>query len=420
MSQTQKMRGPGARAEQGWPPADTRARVRLGASPSTAPEVLHSLAADDDVTVRAAVAMNVATPGAADLLLARDSDERVRSLLARKLAGLVQPGRPGGVSGAESARLSETVLAALAQLVEDEAERVRGAIADVVKEMPDAPRGLILRLANDTAVSVFDPVIRLSPMLTEEDLLRLARAPRTPTTVESLARRADLPASVCDAIAATADSVAITRLLENRSAAIREATLDSLIARCGAESAWHAPLVRRPQLSVGAARALADIVAANLLDELASRADLSADLAEELRRRLAVHLQPGAAQPLPEPRLEDALAEATRLAEDGLLTEEVLLTAIQRGEARRATALLAVAAEVSAAVVDRAATLRSSKGLVSLVWKAGMTMRVGGPIQVLLARVAPQAVLRATAQGGFPLATEEMRFQIDLLTRMGR
>lgn len=399
---------------------DERARVRLGAAPDTAPIVLTRLASDAEVTVRAAVAMNPATPGEADMLLANDGDARVRTLLARKLAGLIPSTRAGGISQAECDRLGNTVLATLTHLVEDEAVRVRTAIADVLKDMPEAPRALILRLANDSALSVFDPVIRLSPLLTEEDLLALTRSPRSPATMGSIARRADLPESVCDAIAATADSTAIARLLENRSAAIREATLDSLILRAANETDWHAPLVRRPRLSPASTRALADMVATQLLDELASRADLSAGLAVELRRRLAIRLEPGAATPRPEPRLEDAMAEAARLAAEDNLTEDTLLLAIQRAEARRATALLAVAAEVPASVVERAATLRSAKGLVSLVWKAGMTMRVGGPIQVLLARAAPTAVLRATANGGFPLALEEMRFQIDFLTRMGR
>ena len=73
----------------------------------------------------------------------------------------------------------------LAELVEDEAVRVRAAIADVVKDMPQAPRELILRLAHDSAVPVSEPVIRLSPLLTTEDLLALlarrpARAPPPP------------------------------------------------------------------------------------------------------------------------------------------------------------------------------------------------------------------------------------------------
>ena len=85
-----------------------------------------------------------------------------------------------------------------------------------------------------------------------------------------------------------------------------------------------------------------------------------------------------------------------------------------------ATALLAVAADVPVSVVDRAATLRSAKALVSLVWRAGFSMQVAGPLQSLLARAAARARAARRLRRHFPLAVEEMRWQIDFLMRMGR
>jgi hypothetical protein len=82
--------------------------------------------------------------------------------------------------------------------------------------------------------------------------------------------------------------------------------------------------------------------------------------------------------------------------------------------------LLAVAAGTSVTVVDRAASLRSAKGLVSLVWKAGFTMRSAVALQSLLARLAPEAILTSSPGGNFPLAVEEMRWQLEFLGRMGR
>jgi uncharacterized protein (DUF2336 family) len=394
---------------------EERARVRLGAAADTPPALLLELAADPRVTVRAAVAMNQAAPAQVDTLLAGDADERVRTLLARKLASLL-PGLPDS----QRSRLGDAAIATLAGLVEDTALRVREAIADVLKDMPHAPRALILRLAQDSAIEVFGPVIRLSPLLTEADLLALMAQPGAAATATAIARRAGLPAAVADAIAASADTGAITKLLENPSAAIREATLDGLIARAAPQEAWHQPLVRRPGLSAPAARALSEIVATQLLAELSSRADLLPDLAAELRQRLAARLTPPPDPPRAEPDIAEAMATARRLYADGNLDEAALLAVVERGETRMATALLAVAAGVTASVVDRAATLRSTKGLVALVWTAGFTMRVATPLQTLLARIAPAAALRATAKGGFPLAVEEMRWQIEFLGRMGR
>ena len=392
---------------------DEAARVRIGSSPQTDPEVLLSLASDPSVTVRAAVALNRAAPAHVDQLLARDTDERVRTLLARKLATLIPE-----LSDSQRDTLQAQALETLSRLVEDEAERVRVAIAEVVKDMPAAPHDLILRLAHDSAVSVCDPVIRLSPLLTAEDLLNLVGT-GAPVARLAVARRPHIAEIVSDAIAATDNAEAITVLLSNKSAAIREATLDTLIAKAAEVTAWHAPLVHRPRLTARAARALSDIVTTQLLDTLASRGDLDPSISRELRTRLATRLKPS--EPArPEPNIEQAMHEVKILYAEGRLNEHTLLDAIQRGEARLATAMIAVATDLPATVVDRAATLRSAKGLVSLIWRAGFSMRAAGPLQTLLARLPPESVLRGTATGGFPLAVEEMRWQIDFLARMGR
>src|SRR5581483_1935732 len=114
-------------------------------------------------------------------------------------------------------------------------------------------------------------------------------------------------------------------------------------------------------------------------DELARRGDLDPEVSLDLRRRLGERLRaekPGAAADG-----KAAMEVAKGLADAGALDEVALIEAIERGEARIAGAMLAVAAAVPIAVVDRAARLRSAKGLVSLIWKAGFTMRCAAPLQ---------------------------------------
>ncbi len=393
------------------------ARVRLGASTATGSDELQRLARDPSVTVRAVLAINPAAPPQANETLARDTDERVRLLLARKLAALAP-----SLSAVDQAKLHRETWETLTALVADEAVRVRTTIAEAVKDMPTAPRELILRLARDTAMSVSEPVVRFSPLLTTDDLLALlAEAPPAGIAL-AVARRSHLDEAVSDAIAASAGNAAIRALLANSSAQIREATLDALIARAVEHTDWHEPLVRRPSLPPRAARMLSEIVATHLLEVLATRADLAPAVAEELRCRLVARLQPDAKAPADavEPTAEQALALARALAERGKLAEEAVLEAARRGEAQYATALLAVAAGTSVSVVDRAASLRSAKGLVSLVWKAGFTMRSAVALQSLLARLAPDAVISGGQCGNFPLGVEEMRWQLEFLDRMGR
>jgi uncharacterized protein (DUF2336 family) len=395
--------------------ADEASRVRQGADKHSEPDLLLALAADRSVTVRAALALNSASPPQLNAALSRDPDERVRILLARRLAALVP-----GLVGEEQMRLQRQTYGALMALATDTAVRVRAAMADVLKDMPQAPRTLILQLAQDQAVMVSAPIIRFSPLLTTDDLLSLIAVARSSETVMVVAERPGIDTRVSDAIAATADSAAIRALLCNRTAQIREATLDALVASAAGHVDWHEPLVRRPRLPARAARALADIVATHLFEVLAERSDLPQALAEELRNRLAARLDAG----MPAPRrgsqtMDEALVQANDLVRAGRLDENAAMDAARRGDPKLAAALLAVAAGVPVSVVDRAASLRSAKGLVSLAWKAGFSMRAGSALQTLLGRLGPDATLPAGPGGSFPLAIEEMRWQLDFLGRMG-
>src|SRR6185312_2195789 len=240
---------------------------------------------------------------------------------------------------------------------------------------------------------------------TAADLVGLVTAARSPVTARAAAMRHGIGQDVSDAVAASADSDAIRALLSNPSAQIREATLDALAEQAASHRDWHEPLVRRPVLSPRAARSLASIVATHLVEALAARPDFDPLLAEELRCRLEARLSGAASAGDP---AEIALATAMALATRRELTEEVILAAARRGELPLVEALLAVAADVPVAMARRAAALRSAKGVLSLVWKAGFSMQVASVLQPLLARVAPDKALVAEAGGGFPLAADEM------------
>lgn len=390
-------------------------RVRLGSSARTPPHVLAQLALDPAVTVRAAVAMNPACPPHVDEAISRDTDERIRTLLARKLAQLVP-----SLSGAEHTLACGQMHAMLAALAADAAVRVRAVIADCVKAMPEAPRELILQLAQDPALSVCDPVVRLSPLLTDADLLGLLATPPHPAVTTSVASRHGLSATVADAVATQADSAAIRALLSNHSAAIREATLDALIEQAAPHPDWHGPLVQRPALTPRAMQALSGFVAAQQVDILAQRADLDPATTAELRRRVAAGLLSGAALPTHDGGDEELMASLRQLYAAGALNEAALIDAARAGNPRRAAAVLAVASGSTLEAVDRAAALRNARGLISLVWKAGFTMRGALVVQATLGQLGPHALLPAGPGGGFPLTEDQMLWHLEVLGQSAR
>ncbi len=211
-------------------------RLRVATHTELRPEVLYFLAQDGDPTVRAAIAANPATPVQADLVLAHDGDDAVRQDLARKIA-LLAPG-----------------------LTAQEQDRVA-----------DAPPEIIHRLARDCEIVVAGPVLQFSPLLSDSDLLEIIGTSPIAGAREAVARRRAVSMPVSDVIGASDDVAAITALLENPSAQIREELLDRLVERAPATIAWHRPFVQRPRLPGGAALRLARFVAGNLLAILRDR-----------------------------------------------------------------------------------------------------------------------------------------------------
>ena len=350
-------------------------------------------------------------------ILARDRDDRVRALLGSRLAALT----PRLTETAQT-RLRQETLATLTALVADEAERVRASIAEAVKHMADAPRAIILHLAQDPAVMVYEPVIRFSPVLTSQDLVNLIVAAPSVGTIMAVARRPRIDAAVCDAIVNAANSSVVAALLANPSAQIRETTLDALVAHAAAHEDWHGPLVRRPCLSARAARALSEIVTNHLLEVLAARTDLDPALADDLRHRL----QPDAvvtrmeATAQGDAAVQAMVANAAALHDAGRLDDASILAATQRGDVHLVSAMLAAKAGVPLLVIERASALRSAKGLVSLSWKADLSMQVAIALQIVVGRLQPDQVIQPREGGGFPMSPQEMRWQLDFLCRTGR
>src|SRR3546814_15594682 len=89
--------------------------------------------------------------------------------------------------------------------------------------------------------------------------------------------------TISDAIVLRNDRPAVSALLANGSAQIREETLDRLIEASVQETAWQPALVARPVLPAGAVRKLAGFVADSRRPKLQSRSGRDAHTAKAAR-----------------------------------------------------------------------------------------------------------------------------------------
>ena len=367
---------------------DDAARVGLAERADTPPEMLFFLANDPSIGVRAAIAANAAAPPLADRLLAGDAEPGVRRVLARKLASLAPLLDPGSTD-----RQRRTSWEAMRLLIEDEAVVVRSAVTELVAEQAGIPRPLILHLARDVAMAVAEPVLRGSPVLEEEDLLDLIADPPVPDTLGAIARRPNLPERPADAIVARDDSAAITALLGNATARLREATLLVIARRCGEHQPWQNALVRRPALPAAVVEGLRGLLAEEALRVLAARRDLDGNALAALRP----------AAPAQEPE-----------SEGGGVDEASFVAAARRGSLADCGRILAALSGLPAGVVTRALATRGAPVLVALCWKAGLSGRAATFAQLRLTGSAPDELL-VLPGGEWVLSAKEMRSLVDEL-----
>src|SRR5260370_8501235 len=102
---------------------------------------------------------------------------------------------------------------ALLMLLDDASPLVRQAMAEVFARSADAPAAIVQALSLDQA-SVALPVLEHSPLLIDADLVDII-ATRNCQMQCAIARRVNLPPSVCAAIAEVGTASAPLELLEN-------------------------------------------------------------------------------------------------------------------------------------------------------------------------------------------------------------
>ncbi len=402
---------------------DEEARTTLAARHDLVPELLYYLAEDTSVAVRLVVAANPASPAHADLLLAKDSDEGVRAVLAEKFAGL-----SSGTSAVNS-RLRELAHEAMMLLAKDQEMRVRQILSEALREVASAPADVIRRLAWDVETAVAAPVLMSSPVLTDADLIEIIMAKPSQGAVSAVSQRAGVSDSVSDAIVDSKDVEAIALLLGNASAQIREETLDRLIDEAAQIDLWHLPLAMRPKLPSKAAVKIAQVVAEDVLTRMQARNDLSIEATMKVReivlKRLGdgVALMPGkhgAAGNVPRGMRPDDDNVFDRAAEEwaaGTLDEQALMRELTRGDIRFAKAILAVMADVPYKAVERIRETRSIRGCVAISWRAGLSAKSAEIVQQKLGLVKIADILRADG-GHYPMSEEDMTWQVDFLRKL--
>jgi uncharacterized protein (DUF2336 family) len=409
---------------------DVFVRSNMARRTDLRPELLYYLTDDSSAEVREALAGNAALPWQADMKLVGDSSVDVRAGLAGKVRRILPDLKPGEQDAAR-----QRIMKTLEVLAKDTAARVRGVVAETLKDVADAPPELVKQLARDAEPAGSAPVLQFSPLLTDEDLIEIVQGKLAEGASAVVARRAGLSERLSDAIVQSDDIEAVTTLLGNPSAQIREETLDLVLDKAPARPAWHGPLVDRPRLSIKAALKIAAFVAEAFAQRLRARPDLDPATKDavtaELRKRIAEAgggvddtAGIGKKRPVADPEWaagggdgeeegETVGAKVKRLRREKKLDDAAIVAAAQSGEKLFVKLALAELAAIRADAVDKILSARSAKGVIAVCWKAKLKLPTAVAVQQRTLSLPPKSVLDQPKWDGWPMAEEELKWQLE-------
>lgn len=194
------------------------------------------------------------------IALAGEASSDKRRLLLRELTDHFF-GAPN--HSATEAALYDAVLSDLSAEMET---AVRAELAQRFAETPQAPRGLIRRLARDE-LEVAGPILRASPVLTDQDLIDVVQS-QGQGHLREVSSRPHVSEAVSDAIVRNGDDETLGTLLRNDGAQLSRAATETAVERAKANPALHASTVERRGLPADLLNEMYFVVEARLRQQI--------------------------------------------------------------------------------------------------------------------------------------------------------
>jgi uncharacterized protein (DUF2336 family) len=268
---------------------------------------------------------------------------------------------------------------ALLMLLDDASPLVRQAMAEVFARSAQAPAAIMQALSLDQP-SVALPVLEHSPLLIDADLVDIVATGNCETQC-AIARRINLPPSVCAAIAEVGTPAAALELIENAYAELAPFSWDRIVERHG-----HLAAIRESMLVLdGLPAATRAALVAKLSDTLAqfvvARNWLSVDRAgrvtSEARERSTVNIAAVS-------RGDDMSGLVRHLRATGQLTAGLILRALLSGNLELFDSALAELSDLPRARVSALLHDCGGASLHALLRRAGLPESTFAAFQMAL------------------------------------
>lgn len=290
--------------------------------------------------------------------------------------------------------------AAMTILLDDQSSDVRRSLAWALAGAEEAPRHIVLALANDLA-EIAQIVLGQSPVILDIELVDFAASVEDRLQV-AIARRAGLSAAVAAAIAEVGALDACIALVENENAKIAQFSMARMVERHGDVAALRNALMARVDTPINIRQMLVKRLGDMLSSHPLVQSGLSQDRIEqavvEARERATVAMACDATA-----QEAEALVEHLRVSEQ--LTAALLLRAVCAGNIRLFEAALARLTDVPLSRVFDIVGAGRAGALRALLTKSGLPPRTH---RAFVIAIEVWRELREDVVPGDPVTTRRM------------
>lgn len=269
-------------------------------------------------------------------------------------------------------------------MMKDVEVEVRKQLADQVKDMDNVPRDIVMHLAQDEA-AVALPVIRMSQVLSDADLVYLVQTSREVAKLEAAAERPKVSERVADALVEAKYPNVVEKLVANPGARLSNSTLETVVRDFARESGIMETLAKREALPLPIVEKLVGATSTRIAGELKQKYQIEdgaiEKVAQKAREGATLAMLEGSAS-------DEAIDELVgEMLSQQRLTPSIVFTALARGQVTFFASALSRYAHIPLANARQLIMDKGQFGFKAIYGKSGLPESMFEAAKVVLRHV---------------------------------
>lgn len=266
-------------------------------------------------------------------------------------------------------------------LMNDSEVKIRQILANNLKYCSDLPRAIALKLARDIA-EVSAPILQYSLILTQSDLIEIAKSTKQIAALVAIAKRTDIQDSLANTLIETREETVVEVLTANTLANIAQEGLEKIFHYFKDSPSMLSLLVERGGLSVNLAEKMLHVVSqdlrAHLIKHYAISSELAESLTKETKESATLYLISTGNN------LQQTEALVAHLYENQKLSNSIILRALCKGDLPFFEIGLAKLAQLTPQTAHEMIWKQGPAGFAALYKKANMPKGTFNAVNVIL------------------------------------